>query len=134
MLQKIVNLIHEIRDERIMNIAIFTGGDSSESVISVKSAENMAHWLVNAGHACYTINVSGKQWTLVDRGQRIDLDHPGLQRTGDGLDARPRELGLDEHDPAPGAFRQIHELRQSASSRWFAIDLHGGLDQVVAPC
>ncbi|MEN8156238.1 MAG: D-alanine--D-alanine ligase [Bacteroidota bacterium] len=57
-----------------MNIAIFTGGDSSESVISVKSAKQVSRWLERAGHTCYTIVVSGPEWKIINDGQEIVMD------------------------------------------------------------
>ena len=38
-----------------MNIAIFTGGDSSEYVISMKSARQVLRWLEAAGHVCFLV-------------------------------------------------------------------------------
>jgi D-alanine-D-alanine ligase len=57
-----------------MNIAIFTGGDSSESVISVKSAEAVGQWLEKAGHKCYTVVVTGADWLVHTQGKQIQLD------------------------------------------------------------
>ena len=57
-----------------MNIAIFTGGDSSESVISVKSAGQVARWLENSGHTCYTIMVSGADWLVQYEEKEIQMD------------------------------------------------------------
>ncbi len=57
-----------------MNIAIFTGGDSSESVISVKSAEEVGQWLEKAGHSCYTVVVSGAEWMIQTPAGEIALD------------------------------------------------------------
>lgn len=57
-----------------MNIAIFTGGNSSESVISVKSATEVSRWLEKAGHSCYTIVVSGADWLVHYKNQKIQLD------------------------------------------------------------
>jgi D-alanine-D-alanine ligase len=57
-----------------MNIAIFTGGDSSESVISIKSAEQVSGWLENTGHTCYTIYVSGPDWTIKVGNEEFQLD------------------------------------------------------------
>ncbi len=57
-----------------MNIAIFTGGDSSESVISVKSAEQVSQWLGKAGHKCYTVVVSGASWLVHTESGNIQLD------------------------------------------------------------
>ena len=57
-----------------MNIAIFTGGDSAESVISVKSAEQISKWLENAGHNCYTVVVSGAEWMVHIGDEKFPLD------------------------------------------------------------
>ncbi|MCP4313763.1 MAG: D-alanine--D-alanine ligase [Bacteroidetes bacterium] len=57
-----------------MNIAIFTGGDSSESVISVKSAEEVSQWLENAGHKCHTVVISGADWLVHNGEEKIQLD------------------------------------------------------------
>ncbi|TFH24383.1 MAG: D-alanine--D-alanine ligase, partial [Bacteroidia bacterium] len=47
-----------------MIIAIFTGGDSSEYVISMKSAKEVRKWLEAAGHTCYPVEVRGNKWTV----------------------------------------------------------------------
>ena len=57
-----------------MNIAIFTGGDSSESVISVKSAGEVQRWLENSGHSCFQIVVSGSDWKIRSDGEEVQLD------------------------------------------------------------
>lgn len=57
-----------------MKVAIITGGDSSEAVISVKSAEEVSQWLENAGHTCYTVVVSGANWLVHTQGEQIQLD------------------------------------------------------------
>jgi D-alanine-D-alanine ligase len=57
-----------------MNIAIFAGGDSSESVVSVRSAEQVKHWLELAGHTCYTVMVRGADWRVQHSGGEIQLD------------------------------------------------------------
>ena len=57
-----------------MNIAIFTGGDSSESVISVKSAEQVTQWLEKAGHQCHTVLVSGADWLVHTKTGKTQLD------------------------------------------------------------
>lgn len=61
-----------------MNIAIFTGGDSSEYIISMKSAEQVRKWLEYAGHLCFLVEVKGKQWTVHDGDLRIPLDKNNL--------------------------------------------------------
>ncbi|MCD4710219.1 MAG: D-alanine--D-alanine ligase [Bacteroidales bacterium] len=57
-----------------MNIAIFTGGDSSEYVISMKSAEQIHKWLKAAGHTCYLVEVKGDAWTVHVGKERVLLD------------------------------------------------------------
>lgn len=57
-----------------MNIAIFTGGDSSEYVISMKSAQQVQKWLENAGHICYKVEVRGADWTVHCEDDRIPMD------------------------------------------------------------
>ena len=67
-----------------MNIAIFTGGDSSEYVISMKSAEQVRRWLENAGHTCYLVEVRGADWTVHYEDQRIPLDKNSLSFESSG--------------------------------------------------
>ena len=57
-----------------MNIAIFSGGDSSEFEISVKSATHVKRWLELAGHSCFLVEVKKGQWTVLFEGQRVPLD------------------------------------------------------------
>jgi len=57
-----------------MNIAIFTGGDSSEYVISMKSAKQVLKWLEAAGHSCYAVEVKGSKWTVHVEQDKIPLD------------------------------------------------------------
>ena len=57
-----------------MNIAIFTGGDSSEYVISMKSAEQVRKWLEAAGHSCYLVEVKGNVWTVHIEKEKVPLD------------------------------------------------------------
>lgn len=57
-----------------MNIAIFTGGDSSEYIISMKSAEQVHKWLKAAGHTCYLVEVKGDAWTVHNGKKRVPLD------------------------------------------------------------
>ena len=61
-----------------MNIAIFTGGDSSEYVISMKSAEQVKKWLEQAGHSCFLVEVKGANWTVHLGDLRIPLDKNSL--------------------------------------------------------
>lgn len=57
-----------------MNIAIFTGGDSSEYVISMKSAQQVLKWLEAAGHSCYLVEVRQDKWKVHVGGKKINLD------------------------------------------------------------
>ncbi len=64
-----------------MNIAIFTGGDSSEYVISMKSAEQVRMWLEKAGHVCFLVEVKGAEWTVHLGDLRIPMDKNTLSFT-----------------------------------------------------
>jgi D-alanine-D-alanine ligase len=57
-----------------LNIAIFTGGDSSEYVISLKSAEQVRKWLEATGHNCYLVEIKGSVWNVQMGKRRIPLD------------------------------------------------------------
>ena len=57
-----------------LNIAIFTGGDSSEYMISMKSAEQIRKWLEAAGHTCYLVEVKRDKWTVHVGKKRVPLD------------------------------------------------------------
>jgi len=46
------------------NIAIMAGGDSSESIISLKSAEQVRHILNKELYQAYTVYVKGDEWVL----------------------------------------------------------------------
>ncbi len=48
------------------NIAIVAGGDSSEYVISIKSATQIAKWLDIEKYNTYTVVVKGTTWTVKD--------------------------------------------------------------------
>ena len=57
-----------------MKIAIFTGGDSSEYVISMKSARQVLRWLEAAGHLCYLVEARQNRWTVHVDGGQVPLD------------------------------------------------------------
>ena len=57
-----------------MTIAIFTGGDSSEYVISMKSARQVLTWLKAAGHTCFLVEVKRDSWSVHLDGQKVPLD------------------------------------------------------------
>ncbi|RLD53462.1 MAG: D-alanine--D-alanine ligase [Bacteroidetes bacterium] len=57
-----------------MNIAIFTGGDSSEYVISMKSAKQVLKWLDAAGHTCYLVEVRKDKWSVHLGKKKVALD------------------------------------------------------------
>ena len=57
-----------------MNIAIFAGGDSSEYVISIKSAGQVLKWLEAAGHSCYLVEVKRGKWTVILGKKKVALD------------------------------------------------------------
>jgi len=57
-----------------MRIAILSGGDSSEHLISVKSADQVKNWLEKAGHTCYTVVITGADWSIKDGNRQMQLD------------------------------------------------------------
>lgn len=57
-----------------MTIAVFTGGDSSEHVISMKSARQVLKWLQAAGHTCYLVEVKGNSWMIHEGDNRFPMD------------------------------------------------------------
>ena len=62
----------------MMNIAIFTGGDSSEYVISMKSAEQVRLWLEAAGHTCFLVEVKKDKWNVIFGKEKVPLDKNDL--------------------------------------------------------
>lgn len=73
------------------NIAVLTGGNSSEFFISLKSAENVANEINKEKYNVYVVQIKGKEWTLIndlncgliihkndfsftDRGQKVTFD------------------------------------------------------------
>ena len=46
----------------IMEIAILTGGDSSEYSISVKTGNEIQKWLIAAGYNSHIVLVKGQEW------------------------------------------------------------------------
>jgi len=57
-----------------MNIAILTGGDSSEYGVSVKSAAEIRNWLDKAGYTTYIVTVNGQEWGVESESGRIPVD------------------------------------------------------------
>lgn len=51
------------------NIALVAGGDSSEAVISFKSAQQIAQVIDADRYTCYTIFIKGTEWTVKQDGQ-----------------------------------------------------------------
>jgi len=56
------------------NIALLLGGDSSESVISEKSAHQVLQYLDSDLYDVYPINIKGKSWTYRHHEAIIDVD------------------------------------------------------------
>lgn len=73
-----------------MIVAIFTGGDSSEYVISMKSAKQIRKWLEAAGHTCYPVEVKGGQWTVHVESEKLPLD-----KTSFGFKYKGRKVSID---------------------------------------
>ncbi len=57
------------------NIAIISGGDSSEYVISVKSAEQIMNWVNPEKYEAYLVNLRNNNWNVIlKNGQKIPVD------------------------------------------------------------
>lgn len=57
------------------NIAIISGGDSSEYVISVKSAEQIMNWIDPEKYEPYLVNLRNNNWNVIlKNGQKIPMD------------------------------------------------------------
>ncbi len=57
------------------NIALIAGGDSSEAIVSLKSAAGIRSFLKNEDYNLYTIVITGKKWYYEDeQGLQIDVD------------------------------------------------------------
>ncbi|MBN1131519.1 MAG: D-alanine--D-alanine ligase [Bacteroidales bacterium] len=57
-----------------MNIAVITGGNSSEHAISVKSAGEVKKWLEQTGFVCYLVIIKGTDWTVKFDKQEYPVD------------------------------------------------------------
>ncbi|HDR68253.1 MAG TPA: D-alanine--D-alanine ligase [Bacteroidaceae bacterium] len=57
-----------------MNIAVLSGGNSSEYTISVKSGRNVKKWLEESGFSCYLVIIKDKDWTVIFEDHELPLD------------------------------------------------------------
>ena len=73
-----------------MKVAIFTGGDSSEYVISMKSAKQVLKWLEAAGHKCYPVEVKGSEWKV-----HVDKDKVTLDKNSFGFKHKDLDITFD---------------------------------------
>jgi len=69
-------------------IALLLGGDSSEAVISVKSAGQVLQHLDDALYDVYPINITGTSWTYAHNDTTIDVDKNDFSVTIDGKSIR----------------------------------------------
>lgn len=67
------------------NIAILTGGDSAERVISLQSAAIVRDHLPLDRFRPYLIDIQGADWREVDSGRPVDKNDFSLQNDGDSL-------------------------------------------------
>jgi len=72
-----------------MIVAIFAGGDSSEYVISMKSAKQVQKWLEAAGHTCYPVEVKRGEWTV-----HVDADKVPLDKNSFGFKHKGRKVSF----------------------------------------
>ncbi|MDR0384794.1 MAG: D-alanine--D-alanine ligase [Prevotellaceae bacterium] len=66
------------------NIALLMGGDSAESVISVKSAEQMLHYLDDTLFNVYPIMITGSSWIYDRQGESTAVNLNDFTLTVDG--------------------------------------------------
>lgn len=66
----------------IKNIAILTGGDSAEKVISYQSADVVARYLPADAYRVFKIDIQGSRWTHLDSGKNIDKNDFSLRLDG----------------------------------------------------
>lgn len=106
-----------------MNIAIFTGGDSSEYVISMKSAQQVLTWLTAAGHACHLVEVRKDKWSVHVGKRRIPLDRNSFSFSNRGKLVRFDFVwntihGTPGEDGKLQGFFDIMGIRYSSSSHF----------------
>ncbi len=66
----------------MLNIAILTGGNDAEKVVSYKSAEVVRQFLPAEKYATYKIDIQGKRWRHMDSGKNINKNDFSLSLDG----------------------------------------------------
>ena len=64
------------------NIAILTGGDTEERVVSLKSGQVVFEHLPKDKYHLYQIDIQGAQWTHIGTGTAIDKNDFSLTLDG----------------------------------------------------
>ncbi len=67
------------------NIAILTGGDSEERVISLKSGQVVFDHLPTDHYRCFQIDINGSQWKHLSSGTPIDKNNFSLTLNGETI-------------------------------------------------
>src|ERR1035437_5157919 len=68
------------------NIAIVAGGDSSEVVVSLKSAAGLESFMDKERYNIYIVTIVGKRWQVeLSDTVKIDIDKNDFSFTGDGI-------------------------------------------------
>lgn len=68
------------------NIAIIAGGDSSELVVSLKSAEGIFSFIDKVKYNLYIVLLSKKQWTVrLENQQLVEIDRNDFSFTHEGI-------------------------------------------------
>lgn len=67
------------------NIAILTGGDTAERVISLKSSQVVYDHLPKDRYRCFQIDIEGSNWTHVGTGTAIDKNDFSLTLDGEKI-------------------------------------------------
>lgn len=84
------------------NIAIITGGDSSEIVISLKSAEQVRSCLDHEKYNTYIVYIKNTDWHVnLDSGEQVDIDRHDFSFRNNGHKVRFDYVFFAMHGP-PG--------------------------------
>lgn len=69
----------------MQNIAILTGGDSAERIISLRSAQVVYNHLPKTSYNCFLIDVNGADWSDINSGTLVDKNDFSLDIDGEKI-------------------------------------------------
>lgn len=71
---------------RLLNIAIVAGGDSSEVVVSLKSAEGLKSFIDSEKYNTYIVTIVGKEWNVeISETEKFPVDKNDFSFTQNGV-------------------------------------------------